>query len=316
MRLTILLTILFIVTVIFIIDRLRRRQGQSGVVEHFFTDVVPIIHRETPHCYNPKLMALMSAFKSQHFEVVEKLLLNFSEDYRSYGFEMLAEMGDKDIIQTWLEQSNHEIPRILMGMRIIDEAWEIRGGGFADTVSATRGMNFHELLEKAEGILTHATNKNSSFEINRLVALLTVYKGLAFDRTAIQETFAQAVAIAPQHIGLHVQYFDAISSKWGGTEEEVTVYLNEIMPSEPQLLSNCILALYYRDLLHVSSVDDPMMLQEIRGFVTRISILDEPIENLHRATLYEYMAQIAHIKSPTLVTKYEDLLLETYQRPF
>lgn len=45
----------------------------------------------------------MTASNSHHFDVVENLLLGFSEDYRSFGFRMLSQIGNKDSMQVWLE---------------------------------------------------------------------------------------------------------------------------------------------------------------------------------------------------------------------
>lgn len=89
-------------------------------------------------------------------------------------------------------------------------------------------------------------------------------------------------------------------------------HLNHIMPKEPELLADCVLALYYRDLWHIDEVRNAQMMQEIKFFVKRIERQDRKIDNLHRFTLYDYMLPIVRIDSPILVEKYIQLVEECY----
>lgn len=301
----ILLAILVFVSIILMVDIKKRRNGEKGVAQ-LLLDYTAAQLQVSAHYQDPKLMRLMNVFYAQKFSLVEQILSDFSEDYLSFGVEMLAQIRNKKIIEKWMSNSNSVISRIVMGLHLIDKAWQERGDGFIDTVSASSGMRFHMLLCQAENILTNIKEQDTVFEVERLVALLTVYKALHNDRNIIHETFNKGLSISAHHIGLHQAYFNAISPKWGGSYEEVDTYLNT-MPTKPELLVNIIKAMYYGDLLGVELVDDEETIQSIKNFVVSIALQNQNKSDLHRVTLYGYMLDIARIESFDLEKKFETL---------
>lgn len=276
-------------------------------LEKFLTEKVPALRPKSPHHKQPGLQTLMTAYKKGNFDLAEQILLEFPEDYRGFGLRMLSEMGSEKICQKWVNNSNSDLSKLVMAMFYISQAWLSRGDGFSDTVSNKRAIGFHEYLQKAQQILRTIKGNQSALEVDRMVALVVTFKGLSAERELIHKAFKRGIAISPHHVGLHETYFDAISPKWGGTDEEVNYYLQHVLPAQPELLSDIIWAMYYRDVLHVELEKDPDVIQEIRNFVIRVSAQDLSADDLYRVTLYEYMSDIARIESYALEELFEGL---------
>lgn len=280
-------------------------------LERFLTEKVPALRPSSPHHKQPGLQSLMTAYKKGNFDLAENILSDLPEDYRGFGLRMLSEMGSEKMTEKWLNHSDSSMAETVMAMFYINQAWLSRGDGFGDTVSDKRAIGFHERLQKAQKILsaTKGSKKGSksALEADRMAALITTFKGLSAERELIHRAFQRGVSISPHHIGLHEAYFDAISPKWGGTDEEISHYLQHILPAQPELLSDIIRAMYYRDVLHVKMVSDPDTIREIRNFVIRVSAQNLGYDDLHRVTLYEYMSDIARIESYALEERFEQL---------
>lgn len=284
------------------------------LLERFLTEKVPAFREKSPHYTQPGLQALMTAYKKGDFDLVENILLDFPEDYLGFGLRMLSEMGSEKNTKKWVNTSGSDLSKMVMAMFYTNQAWVSRGDGFGDTVSKKRAIGFHEGLQKAQKILSAIKSKSnkSTLEVDRMAALIVTFKGLSAERELIHKAFKRGIAISPHHIVLHEAYFDAISPKWGGTDEEVSHYLQHILPAQPELLSDIIWAMYYRDVLHVELEKDPDVIQEIRKFVIRISAQNLDFDDLHRVTLYEYMSDIARIESYALEERFEYLYDECF----
>ncbi len=316
-----------------------------GVVLYKVIDYLGVYCDLMPFADDPNLIAVKKAFNSAQFDKVEQLLLSFSEDYRTFAFEMLSEMDNQNITKKWIEQSNSEIPQIIFGLHLIDKAWKVRSDDFAETINFKVHTKFQMLLQEAIDILINIENKNSPFEVDRLEGLLLAYKGIsiiqngtfeindsleglltAYEEVSlisddvIDDTFQQGIALSPYHIGLHTAYFDAISLKWNSVEEDgsdieeienkLNNYVNNLT-QKSELLFFIIKAMYYGDLLHFDRIDDDKM-EEIRVFIAHVLSKNISQDNLHCLTLYVAILNIARVFSPNLEKKYIQLIKECY----
>ncbi len=228
-------------------------------------------HTKNGHCGDSKLLAIIEDFKQQKFAVVKEKLLQFSDDYREFAFKSLGEIKDSSIFENWIKEApNDDLPLVALANHKVIQGWEIRGVNKVSSVSKEDLARFKSLLEEAKEILLKSKKITSEFDINKDICLLTLFKAIDLEsRAIIHETFQHGLAINPQHIGLHIAYFVAISEKWGGSREELNAYFKEI-PNEPALLGQCVLAIYYWDLIKVYSISDSKTEENIRNFIFRL----------------------------------------------
>ncbi len=261
------------------------------------------------HCNDPKLLALIDDFKNYKFDKVEETLLNFSDDYRDFGFNSLGEVSDINIINRWIsEDPNNITAQIVLAYHKVIQAWIIRGIGSIDSVEESDMQRFKTLLHEAKDILDNLKDTPSEFDIQKDICLLTLYKAINLeDRTLIHKTFQHGLHIAPKSIGLHIAYFIAISEKWGGTREELDSYLNQV-PDEPKLLNQCIQTLYFWDLIRVYQIDDKRVENQITAYIRQLD--QEGIEknNLYRYNLYLRMYWLSSVLAEDLEDKYYNLV--------
>lgn len=239
-----------------------------------------------PHCQDPKLLNLIELFKKKAFTEVEKTLLSFTPDYRDFGLKALGACADEATVQLWLKQDTvGDLPRLIHAHYEILTAGAIRGSGTIDTVSKKSIKLVIKHLQEAHESLKVAKLKDSAFNIDKEVALLEVYKGLnPSNREVIRDAFESGLSLDPNHVGLHINYFDAISEKWGGTKEEMDSYLAQ-MPQSPKILVQCIQAMRYFDALFFDEKTDDATKREIKKFIESVAI-DTRETDLNRFNLY------------------------------
>lgn len=266
-------------------------------------------YTKNEHCNDPKLLALLADFRDLNFDKVEETLLSFSSDYRDFGFSSLGAVDDTTIIEKWIEQSsNSDAAQIVLALHKAHLGWKSRGVGFAKSVKEEDMKIFRSLIEEAKDILFEIKSGSSEFDINKDVALLALFKAINLeDRAIIHETFKHGLEIDPANIGLHINYFTAISEKWGGTREELNTFF-EYIPNEPALLGQCIQATYYWDLVKVYEVDDEQTEQKIRAYVKKIDRQGIPKDNLYRYDLYLSLYWLSAMLVEGLESKYYNLV--------
>lgn len=281
-----------------------------GFTKNLIRFIKPYTFTSHAHCNDPKLLGLVKQFENKNFVDVEKTLLSFPPDYRDFGLTALGEVEDESLIQTWIQKApNHDLPKIILAQHKITQAWQARGVGFAKSVKQENMDTFKRFLTEAYEILQASQSQTSEFNINKDIALLTVYRGLNLnDRTPIHQTFQHGMAINPEHIGLHLSYFSAISPKWGGTEDELKSYLNNL-PDTPQLLEQCILSSYYWDLVKIYDMDNDEKIESIiQNFIHTVDSTQEQNDNLYRFNLYLNIYWLSAVLAENLEDKYYRLV--------
>lgn len=264
----------------------------------------PYKYTRYSHCHDEALLSMVDAFKQNDFKRVESSLLGFAADYRSFGLNALGEVEDESIVQRWLQDdAGNDIPQLILAAQTIKRAWETRGVGTIDEVSPEDLKAFKALLKEAHTILDAAKQNSSAFDIDKDIFLLQILKATDLDdRTVIHQTFEHGKSLDAQHIGLHLAYFTAISEKWGGSQQELEHYLNQV-PESPALLVQCIQAAYYWDLVKVYDMDDEATEKKIESFIKTIDAQGVPSNNLYR---YELYLRLYWLASSQLFDKLED----------
>lgn len=256
------------------------------------------------HCHDPQLLELLEDFKNKKFNQVENKLINFKSDYRDFGISTIAELQDETLINSWINESKSDVAQITLAEFKLNQGWKYRGVGSIDTVNEEDYKNFQKCIKEAKELLLELLKKTPEFNIEKIVRLLTIYKAIDIDREEIHKIFKAGLEIAPQHIGLHIKYFQAISPKWGGTKEEIHNYMNNFLPNEPKLIEQSVLAMYYWDLIKVYDVDDKNLTKEIVSFINEIDHKGLPKDNLYRFPLYLSLQWLCSSNAENLERKY------------
>lgn len=110
-----------------------------------------------------------------------------------------------------------------LGRTVIDEAWQIRGDGWADSVGPDRFKLFHATLVNARDPLLAAAELNPEdpvpWEVLQWMAL-----GLEAGRDAKDSIWREVSRRVPTLFPAHWGRLQVLSEKWGGSHEEMFAF--------------------------------------------------------------------------------------------
>lgn len=118
----------------------------------------------------------------------------------------------------------------LAGRAAISEAWDIRGGGYADSVSESAWEGFRERLEVAEGYLSEARASQGAKDPELYQHSITLAMGAGLDKKVALSFLEQAKAVdkfAPEPYSAMVTY---LLPRWHGSQEELAAFLDNVPP--------------------------------------------------------------------------------------
>jgi hypothetical protein len=109
------------------------------------------------------------------------------------------------------------------GMYLTERAWEIRGNGFADTVSPENAQKFDETLAKAENALREAwaANPRHAWIPTMMIGVL---KGLGSERAEMEVWFQRAMALDDRNFAACNSKLSWLSARWHGSHDEVLAF--------------------------------------------------------------------------------------------
>lgn len=109
--------------------------------------------------------------------------------------------------------------QVVRGRFLINHAWDARGGGFADTVTAEGARLFQERLTAAERALT-AAHELDADRPHAPTHMLTVCMGLGRPRPEMEAWFERALRADPDNFRACGAKLNYLQPKWLGTPEE------------------------------------------------------------------------------------------------
>jgi hypothetical protein len=124
-------------------------------------------------------------------------------------------------VQQWTDAApRNPAPSITNAALLLDQAWCIRGPGYADTVAADAWPKFREKVAAAYGVLeAHAARASVDPEFYAIK--LDVLRALGVDKPAFRKVIEEATEREPYY---HRTYFNAVwyyMPQWGGSYAEV-----------------------------------------------------------------------------------------------
>jgi hypothetical protein len=127
--------------------------------------------------------------------------------------------------------TNNALPHVFRARHELDAAWEARGKGFADTVSADGWKEFAEQLNDAEQELNKAWELDKSLPETPL-AFMDLELPQGRGRIRLEYWFGQALAFPQDQydaVGNKIFYLDP---RWHGTEEICLAFGREVVGSD------------------------------------------------------------------------------------
>ena len=107
----------------------------------------------------------------------------------------------------------------------VDEAWDIRGGGWADSVSPKAWEGFHERLETGWGYFEELERSGQRLDPASYSGALTIGMGLQFDAARQTEILARAKKSDPDDPAPYRAMANYLLPRWSGSQEELEKFL-------------------------------------------------------------------------------------------
>ncbi|MFC9748123.1 hypothetical protein [Streptomyces niveus] len=124
-------------------------------------------------------------------------------------------------LDAWLAESPRDPDAVLVkAEHCVQQAWEIRTGARASSVSRDQFQAFFALLDDAVPAIGAAAELNPTDPVPWQVAL-THARGSQAPREVFDAYWAEATARAPHHYGCHVSAMQYLCDKWYGSHGEM-----------------------------------------------------------------------------------------------
>lgn len=128
----------------------------------------------------------------------------------------------------WLSKNKQSVTaHVVAGKYFVNQAWKVRGGGFAETVSEEGWKGFKQNLEQAQAVLLAGLKLEGDPELNAL--LITCSKGLQRDPKFARQQVDLALKIAPDDFEAPEAYCDFLLPRWGGDIASYQAFVEEMV---------------------------------------------------------------------------------------
>jgi hypothetical protein len=135
-------------------------------------------------------------------------------------WERLEAMADR-----WLAEKPTSVAAVVIAARLrVQHAWAYRGDGYAGSVKSNAWGPYGGLVESARAVLdAHTDIQTQDPEWDAVRIAIASQQGAS--RSSILAMAEQALRREPYYYSIHYAAADALSPKWGGTEEMVKQYV-------------------------------------------------------------------------------------------
>ena len=181
-----------------------------------------------PTAGDRRLKTLRGELRTGQWLEVKRHLDSLSDpDERTRLIEVLAEGPGELPLAGWVAaEPESSLPLLLRARNRIYWAWEARGSGTADTVSASGANAFLDRLELAEDDLEAAAALDPKDPTPHAFGLITA-RGLGIPLAEARARFARAQGARPDHLLAHQALLVRLCEKWGGSHEAMFAHARE-----------------------------------------------------------------------------------------
>ncbi|MFI7616177.1 hypothetical protein ACIBP6_33650 [Nonomuraea terrae] len=156
-------------------------------------------------------------------------------ELRSLRTEALgdAAIGRSREIMELLDEADHPADVLLwLGRTIINEAWAIRGGGYASTVGSDRFKMFFATLSTAHEPLMEAARLRPDDAVP-WESMIWYGLGMQLDRSEEDAIWAEITSRCDTLFSAHWARLQAVSAKWGGSHEDMFAHARSAVALAP-----------------------------------------------------------------------------------
>jgi hypothetical protein len=202
----------------------RRQQGASG--RRLTID---------PAMGDPIAAQLSTAAKQGDWRTISDVLsgVEHPDDHTFYVKAAAYTSGVERWVDDWVAaEPRSTLPLLVKGAHAIDWAWDARGGGRADTVSAEAFKVFFKRLKIAEDCLDDVTDRDrDSATPWAFLVILGRARQVGIDET--RRRFEEARQRYPWHLEAHDQMLQQLCAKWGGSHELMHEFAQRTLTEMP-----------------------------------------------------------------------------------
>src|SRR5688572_23236106 len=142
-------------------------------------------------------------------------------DDRAFFIGLYAEHINRVILDAWCQnETKSTMAHLLRGRHAIHWAWEARGSGQADTVSAEGWRLYGERLGLAKQDFLYCTQLDPA-DPTPWAMLVHVGRGLDGADTETPAWFGEAVRRDPEHFLAHENMLSFLTEKWHGSHDKM-----------------------------------------------------------------------------------------------
>ena len=137
-------------------------------------------------------------------------------------------------LAAWVESEPDSADALLCyGARLLQWSWDARGYGRGHEVSDEQWSLFFERLEQTRDVLIRCTNERTEDPTPwaYLIMVSTWYSDEPDDR---EFYFEQALQRDPENWAAHMHMVIALSEKWGGDNDEMMAFAEEVAENAPE----------------------------------------------------------------------------------
>lgn len=171
-----------------------------------------------------------------------------SEEALAWRFEVFSMMTDVEPrLDEWIREfPNSYTARLARGIYHVTDAWRKRGELMGNRTSDDQMEGFHDSLQKARSDFISSLTLYAR-PVGSYRYLIRVAKGLSLGNE--REMLDKALKLDPKAFSARSEYFDAITPRWGGSESEMAIFLEECNKSQMSAKDKKrIEGIYYYDL--------------------------------------------------------------------
>ena len=185
-----------------------------------------------PFCGDSELAAVVAAYSQGDWRQAEQFLNERNGDVwteRTFRANVSTFAGT---LNEWHEASPSARTFTLHANQKIVEGWNARGTGMGNTVSTGAAMILHANLQTADKLADQAIALDPTTPEPWSVKITVCYgrqKGI----TEARRLFSEAHERSPFHAGAVAGMTQALSEKWGGSEEQVLAFVRWVNAEAP-----------------------------------------------------------------------------------
>jgi hypothetical protein len=172
---------------------------------------------------DPRVTAVREAVRAGNWQAGADWLAEAGRDWeeRDRRADVLASEAVQD--DSWLlawRTARPEDPgaALVHAESLIDLAWEIRGGGYAQYTTGEQFAGFHRVLEQAAEACAHAQSLAGD-DPCPFIAELPLAMGQGYPHDRFEKLWAQIVERDPHHLAAHSAALQYWCAKWCGSHQ-------------------------------------------------------------------------------------------------